>query len=183
MPHPIYELNEAAAEAGLEYLMIGGHAVAIHGVPRFTRDLDLLVCREVVNDWKKFLEAWGFRIFFESDAFLQFESPDATRQPIDLMLVDPATWGKLSGAAVKIKLGSDLYVRVPDARHLIAMKLRAALSVTRREEAQDWNDVLGIIDAQNLSIEDPEFRELVERFGGDSAVGRLERRNLNRGEE
>ncbi len=99
-------------------------------------------------------------------------------QPVDLMLVDSSTWEKLSDGAVEKDLGGGLIVRVPHARHLIAMKLQAALSVTRREEAQDWNDVVAMIDAQGYSLTDPEFRALVERFGGESAIGRLERRGL-----
>jgi hypothetical protein len=38
-----YELTDALTAAGIPYAVCGGVAVAIHGYPRFTRDIDLLV--------------------------------------------------------------------------------------------------------------------------------------------
>ena len=42
--------------------------------------------------------------------------------PVDLMLVDDATFGKLSADAAEIVL-AEMPVRIPSLRHLIAMKL------------------------------------------------------------
>ncbi len=40
--HPdLKYLFSALAAAGAEYLVVGGYAVAYHGRPRFTKDLDL----------------------------------------------------------------------------------------------------------------------------------------------
>ena len=49
-------------EHRVEYLVVGGHAVAFHGYPRFTEDLDLFVRAEPENASRVIaaLEAFGF---------------------------------------------------------------------------------------------------------------------------
>lgn len=43
------ELLESFNAEGVEYLVVGGHALAFHGAPRFTGDLDLLVKPDMGN--------------------------------------------------------------------------------------------------------------------------------------
>ena len=47
---------------GVEFLVVGGHAVGFHGWPRFTEDLDLLVRPSVTNGQRLMdvLDAFGF---------------------------------------------------------------------------------------------------------------------------
>jgi hypothetical protein len=46
----------------VEYLIVGGYALAFHGVPRFTGDLDIFVKPDAVNAQRILhaLEAFGF---------------------------------------------------------------------------------------------------------------------------
>ncbi len=37
------DMLEALTEAGVEFLIVGAHALAVHGLPRATGDIDLLV--------------------------------------------------------------------------------------------------------------------------------------------
>lgn len=41
LPSDLIDLLAAFAEAGVDYLLVGGQAVALHGAPRFTKDADL----------------------------------------------------------------------------------------------------------------------------------------------
>lgn len=42
--HPdLIDLLTEFASSGVEYLIVGGWAVGIHGEPRYTKDLDLLI--------------------------------------------------------------------------------------------------------------------------------------------
>jgi hypothetical protein len=41
IPPDLIELFSAFADAGVRYLLVGGHAVAAHGRPRSTKDVDL----------------------------------------------------------------------------------------------------------------------------------------------
>lgn len=50
----------AFQEAGIAYAICGGLAVAIHGYPRATRDIDLLIRQEDLERVKAVLERVGF---------------------------------------------------------------------------------------------------------------------------
>src|SRR6056297_2301930 len=56
------ELLGLLNEHGVEYLIIGGYALAFHGAPRFTGDLDLLISTTLQNADKVYsaLKAFGF---------------------------------------------------------------------------------------------------------------------------
>lgn len=41
LPRDLIDLLAEFAAAGVEYLLVGGQAVALHGFPRFTKDADL----------------------------------------------------------------------------------------------------------------------------------------------
>ena len=44
-----YEFLAALVDARVRFLVIGGHAVAVHGEPRFTKDLDVFVEPTIAN--------------------------------------------------------------------------------------------------------------------------------------
>ena len=52
----------ALNEAGVPYALCGGMAVVLHGYPRLTRDIDLLVRRQDLGAARKALAAAGFTI-------------------------------------------------------------------------------------------------------------------------
>ena len=43
LPEDFRDLLVELSDAGAEYVVVGGHAVAFHGHPRATKDLDILV--------------------------------------------------------------------------------------------------------------------------------------------
>lgn len=76
------DILRALVETGVEFLVVGAHAMALHGVPRATGDLDILVrptpgnARRVIQAVRAFgapVEAHGVR---PSD----FEAPDTVYQ-------------------------------------------------------------------------------------------------------
>ncbi len=64
MAFDLYEellaLTRALDAAGLSYSLCGGLAVAVHGAPRFTKDVDLLVLPEEAARVKAVAKALGF---------------------------------------------------------------------------------------------------------------------------
>jgi predicted nucleotidyltransferase len=58
----LLELLELFRSRGVEFLVVGGHAVAYHGYPRLTEDLDLFVRPDVDNGARivDALRAFGF---------------------------------------------------------------------------------------------------------------------------
>ncbi|HOI74421.1 MAG TPA: hypothetical protein PLO63_09770 [Syntrophales bacterium] len=103
------ELLELFNAHRVEYLIVGGYALAFHGAPRFTGDLDLLVKADSTNAKRILaaLEAFGFGSLglAEND----FEHPERTVQlgvpPVRIDLItsltgvswDEAWAGRVSG--------------------------------------------------------------------------------------
>jgi predicted nucleotidyltransferase len=58
----LLELLELFRSKGVEFLVVGGHAVAFHGYPRLTEDLDLFVRPDLANGEKivSALQDFGF---------------------------------------------------------------------------------------------------------------------------
>lgn len=56
------ELLALFGSTGVEFLVVGGHAVAFHGYPRLTEDLDLFVRPDLANGARilEALDAFGF---------------------------------------------------------------------------------------------------------------------------
>jgi hypothetical protein len=67
-------------EHKVEYLIVGGYALAFHGAPRFTGDLDILVCPEAENASRVLdaLAAFGFR--FPNLTAADFANPNKVVQ-------------------------------------------------------------------------------------------------------
>ena len=124
MKSVLSELANLAAERGLPFLLVGGNAVILWGVPRFTRDIDLLITDAHRSAWHELITSLGYEMFHRVDAFEQFECPP--RPGIDLMLVHAETWEKLVPSARQVDLDHGAKARIPDVLHLIAMKLNAS---------------------------------------------------------
>lgn len=49
LPTDFRDMLSALSDAGAEYLVVGAHALAVHGTPRATGDLDVWVCADGEN--------------------------------------------------------------------------------------------------------------------------------------
>jgi hypothetical protein len=170
----LIRIASGALESGLpDFLLVGGNAVVLYGVPRFTRDVDFLIPAADDLRWREFLGSQGFSFIHGSPGFSQFAGPDTACPRVDLMLVDPATWDRLESESVTRSLVDGVDLKLPVVHHLIAMKLRAASSATRANPEQDWSDITALAIQHGYSLDDPMFHELVAKFGGATAPDRL----------
>jgi hypothetical protein len=171
----VVEILNRAQKEQLPFLLVGGHAVILYQIPRFTRDIDFVVPEEALERWLDFLQRLSYRVYHRTGAFVQLEAATpGSMPPVDLMLVDESTWAKLLAQAQERDAGEGIRLAVPHPWHLIAMKLTAAKSTTRRASAVDWNDIFDLIETCKIDLADPEFRKLVVQFGGEEALDRLE---------
>ena len=164
-------------EAGVPFLVIGGHAVVLHGHLRNTFDLDLLIADSKLAAARAVLTSLGYRPFFETDAFLQLQAP-ANLPPLDLMIVDDHTFDRIEETATQ-KMLDGREIRIPDALRLIALKLHATRDTARRTTETDWQDVVSLLRATNRNLEDPELRTIISLYGGPRALGEIKRRVSN----
>ena len=162
-------ISNLIREKKLPALMIGGHAVTALGHPRATFDLDLLIPRSSAESWKAELAGLRYRSFAESSNFLQFEPhPTLPLPPVDIMLVDDTVFGNL--LATRIDTSP---IATPSVLSMIALKLHAISQPTREDKDKDWSDVIALIRAHHLSLDDPEFSASVLRYGGQKAIDRI----------
>ena len=170
----ITAILRAASERGLPSLLIGANAVVLLGYIRNTVDLDLLVPEESRSGWLDLLRELGYRFFHGVEAFAQFEPPDKTGSPVDLMFVEKATWEKLIAGAIEMNLAGER-VLLPRPEYLVALKLHAATSPTRNKPETDWEDIRQIVRICRLDPQrDESFRALILRYGGADAVTRIQ---------
>lgn len=113
---------------GVEYLVVGGHAVAFHGYPRFTGDIDLLVQRSEDNARRiaAVLDDFGFgadsaleEALVQPDKILQLGRPP---NRIDLLTsVSGVDYADAAERAITARLDG-LEVRFPSLETLLRNK-------------------------------------------------------------
>lgn len=168
----IERLTQGATRRGLNFLIIGGHALIHYGYARMTLDLDLLARDSQREAWRQLLAQYGYLSHSESPAFIQFASRTVGWPAVDIMFVHDDTWSKLRAEAVGKTSGS-VEVLVPSVRHLVALKLHAVGSPTRSNPGKDWTDIEEMIRRHRLDPHNAEFAELVLRYGGEEALARI----------
>ncbi len=169
-------ISKLIEEKNLPALMIGGHAVTALGHPRATFDLDLLIPRSSSEKWRKELLGLRYWIFAESPNFHQYEStPELPLPPVDLMLVDDEIF-----AILELTKSDTAPISTPGVVAMIALKLHAIRQPTRSEVEKDWADVLALVEAHQLSLDEPDFFATVLKHGGETAVKRIQATVLGR---
>jgi hypothetical protein len=113
----IREFIELCLSRKVEFLLVGGYALAFHGAPRFTEDIDLMVLVSPENADKLFdvLVTFGFGNsgitrddFLEADQVIQLgRAPNR----IDLLTgISGVTWNEAWSSRTSVKLdGVELY--------------------------------------------------------------------------
>jgi hypothetical protein len=161
-------------DAQVPFLVVGGHAVVLSGHLRNTFDIDLLIGESVRDTARQMLSELGFRIYFESEVFLQLAAPHHL-PPLDLMVVEDDTFARLL-AHTEEKILDDETILIPDPLRLIALKLHATKSRGRRRRNTDWDDIVGVLRATRIPIDDPELQVIVGTYGGTEAWSEIRER-------
>lgn len=173
MQETLLRIIEAAAARGLQFLLIGGNAVILLGVVRNTLDIDLLVRDSDRSRWLDLLRDLKFRLYYGTDAFAQFEPSGERQVSVDLMFVDPNTWTKLA-TEPRIAILAGVEIPLPKPEHMVALKLHAASSPNRSTPETDWADIRRLTLQHKLDPADAGFRSIIIRYGGESALRRIE---------
>lgn len=122
------ELFEFFNVSNVEYLVVGGYALAFHGAPRYTGDLDILVRPSSENADRiiRALEAFGFGSLGLTAA--DFKVPDLVVQlgvppvRVDLITsISGVSWEEASSGSIETSYG-DVRVRVLGREEFIRNK-------------------------------------------------------------
>ncbi|MCX7825414.1 MAG: nucleotidyl transferase AbiEii/AbiGii toxin family protein [Verrucomicrobiae bacterium] len=157
-------LVSVAASRGLKFLLVGGHAVAMHGYGRTTKDVDILVCKDDRDQWLEIMTASGWALHHDGGTFLQFRPSAGDGWPVDLMLVNAATFGKMLADSITAQLDAAT-VPVVSLNHLLALKLFALKQKQSHRAVKDMDDLLNLILKNGVDARSAAFRELVEKYG------------------
>lgn len=161
----IYQrFTDEAREANLDFILIGGHAVNVRGYVRTTLDFDFMVRRRDLHAWVSAMEKLDYRLHSAQSAFAQFAPRQGERIPVDLMLVDDATFERMHAASDRCEYG-ERDVQVVSCLHLIALKLHALRSKERDLEGKDFLDVVTLVRGNSLDVQSPEFVDILNRYG------------------
>jgi hypothetical protein len=163
-----------AAENGLTFLLAGGHAVIAHGHSRNTFDLDLIICRDARESWVRVVQEMGYALYHEGPTFLQFNSPKKEDLPLDLMLVNGETFGKLMAEA-KPASPSAPQAKVVSLRHLLSLKCHAIKFGHPGRIVKDADDVLQLVLVNGIDMNAPEMRGLFLKHGNAELYEKVRR--------
>jgi len=171
-------LKAAAARRGLRFILIGGHAVNLHGYARSTADLDLLICRDDRDAWVSATAELGYTVSRDGVTFLQLMPSQVAEWPLDLMLVGRDTFEEMVRAAQPMRLFGE-EVLVASLPHLLALKLHALKHTNVGRVLKDYEDVLNLATVNNLDLRSDEFRHLCLRYGTPELYERILRLSQN----
>jgi hypothetical protein len=165
-------LNAKCQSAGINYILVGGHAVNAYGVTRQTGDVDIAIRERDEEWWRQTVSSLGYSIRYERKGFMLFSPPQIGVWPIDLLCLNEKTFDGLTTEGRRITLG-DVTVLVPSAKHLIAMKLHALRENWADRELKDLEDIRQLVKRQRFVVESEEFAQFCKRFGSEKIYGRI----------
>ncbi len=158
-------------EAGVGFLMIGGHAVNHYGYTRATMDVDFMIAADSIGSVREVMKSAGFTNVSEGENVIFFHHPDS-RVRVDFLPVDSETMTKLKKDAVEVDYGG-FPLCVPSLLDLIAMKLFAMKNPKRKE--RDGSDIVHLMVENKLDSE-MDLKPLCDKFATDAMYERLKHR-------
>jgi hypothetical protein len=156
------EIVDLLIRSRIPFMIIGGHALGLHGAQRDTVDLDCVVVAEQREEMKAFLESRGFEETARHAVFSRYQHRSLLYPILDLMQVDANTWEEMWVQSIP-KTIKNLAVRVPGISHLVALKLHAIRQNSTRE-LQDGADIVRLLRANPDVISEEQLRNLCERY-------------------
>ena len=153
-------------------LVIGGHALAAHGVARQTVDVDCLIAVENREALDTHLRGGGFDRTGETENFARYRHPTDIVPDVDVLFVDASTFDKLHVGGIPLQRGPTI-LRAPALSHLIALKLHAMRNNPARE-AGDLGDIARLLHVNPGAISPSELAALCTQFGPPGMEAKLQ---------
>jgi predicted nucleotidyltransferase len=158
--HVLREIRDRFHNAAVRYALMGGYAVAIHGYPRATVDLDFLVDRFDLSKVDEILQDMGYRLEYRSEDVSQFLSPNDRFGEVDFVhAFRDASMRMLKQANAVALFPDGPPVKVLRVEDVIGMKVQAIANAPHRR-AQDQADIQNLVWVHHQSID----WELLEEY-------------------
>jgi nucleotidyltransferase AbiEii toxin of type IV toxin-antitoxin system len=160
------------ASCSRPFLIVGGYALAAHGVFRQTIDIDCLIAVEDQTVFETNLIGGGYVQTAQTENFARYASKTPKLPEVDVLFVDASTFKKLEEASIPLHRGKHEF-RVPGLAQLIALKLHSMRNEPRRE-ARDLADIAELLRLNAGRISAGELAELCEKFGPTGIGSKLQ---------
>lgn len=173
-PRSHYELFAGLRDGGVAYLVAGATALVLHGVPRLTADLDLLLDRGPANleRLERLLGNWGYGEAAGAGAIpRRFRNPQSALGEIDAVPLASAAFARLQAGSAVVTL-VDVGIPFVGAADLLALKAEST-NATDREDAEALS-ILASIRAGETGNSDDTRREQIRKFSRWSVAARLD---------
>ena len=160
--------------AGVDAVMIGGHAVNYYGVSRATQDIDFMVAATDEAVVRQVMQDAGFTNVAIHETVMFFNRPGSSLR-VDFLTVDRETLDRLLANAKMIEYFERSGVRVPQLHDLLAMKLFALANGGAKREDKDFSDVVQLVIENHVDV-DAELGPLCREFATEAIYNRLRTR-------
>lgn len=178
-PATHYELFSGLRTAGVAYLVTGATALTLHGVPRLTRDIDLVVDPDPANVERLglLLAGWGYVEAGTTGpaaavaAVHRFRHSSAALDEIDIVFPTPEEFARVRAGAALVSL-VDVGIPLLGAADLGALKQNVG-SAAGREDATAL-ELLAAIRAGEAGNDADTRREQIRKFSRWSVAARLD---------
>ena len=179
-PDTHYGLFAGLRDAGVAYLLTGATALALHGVPRLTPDVDLAVDPDPTNlaRLERLLAAWGYgepgspAACADGASIRRFRHPRAALAEIDIVLPPPAEFARLRAGAASAAL-VDLEIPLVAAPDLCALQQRRG-TPAGREDAAGLRLLASLREGEGGGDPDETRCEQIRKFSRWSVAARLD---------
>ena len=133
------QLSAALHEAGIPHALIGGLALAAHGAPRATLDLDLLADGDRDDAVDRIMRSSGYECLHRSAHVANYAAHDPALGRVDFLFAR-REYGRAMLKRARPAPGPIAELRVVDAADLIGLKVQASSNDPGRKR-QDLADI------------------------------------------
>jgi len=174
-----YELFAGLRGASVAFLVTGAAALTLHGVPRLTPDIDLLVDADAANleRLRRLLAAWGYGLASTPAApeprspIRRYGHPTAALAAIEVVELAPSAFERLRDSSASVTL-VDCAIPFVGAADLIAQKGPAGTAPD--PEGAAGLATLASLQAGEHGADDDTAREQIRKFARWSVAARLD---------
>lgn len=156
-------VSDSFQKESISFALIGGFALAAHGIHRATRDIDLLIDGSRKENAKVVLQSNGFHLAFESAEVLQFDGLGyldilLANRPLSLEMLEQSSATEISD------------VKVVSPEGIIGLKVQAYSNEPSRK-LRDLADIEALIRLDGIDLE--KVKNYADLFGEWETVRNL----------
>jgi hypothetical protein len=144
----------------LPLAVIGAFALHAYGLNRATSDLDFVTDFAAQGRLVTYLESLGYETLYVSAGYSNHLHPDCAMGRLDFVYVGGETSRRLFGSVRIMAVMEGIFLAVPRAEHLAAMKIQAMKNDPQRT-FQEMSDILFLLRLPD--VDQNEIREYFEK--------------------